>query len=210
MFKAMSDDLGSVREAFRASVRQFVETLELVPFDAWDKPGLGEWTVRELAAHVARMIDRTAEYAGQPALVDTESAAAYYLRAMSTPGVNEQIAERARESVGLLGGDPSAAVRAIGKRTLAVIDALDAEASATTPFGTVQITNYLATRVLEVTLHTLDIAHATGVPATLPRAALAITLGLLGQIAIEHGDGAAVALALSGRQPLPDGYSALS
>ena len=205
----MPDDLNSAREAFRASVRCFVETLERVPADAWDKPGLGEWSIRELTAHVARMLTLAVEYTAQPAPVDTESAAAYYLRAMSTPGVNERIAERARESVGLLGADPVAAARAIGEQALAGMDARDAGASAVTPFGTVGITNYLATRVLEVALHTLDIARAAGIPVALPPDALAFTLRLLADIAVARGDGAELALALSGRAPLPDDYSAL-
>ena len=205
----MADDLDSAKGAFRASVRCFVETLERVPADAWDRPGLGEWSIRELAAHVVRMLERIPEYAAQPAPVDTESAAAYYLRAMSTPGVNERIAKGARESVGLLGADPAAAARAIGERTLAAMDALDAEASASTPFGTVGITNYLATRVLEVALHTLDVGRAAGVAVALPPDAVGFTLRLLADIAAARGDGDTLALTLSGRTPLPGGYSVL-
>ncbi len=205
----MTDEPNNTRAAFGASVRCFVEMLERVPADAWDKPGLGEWSVREVAAHVVRMLDRAVEYSAQPAPVDTESAAAYYLRAMSTPGVNELIAERARESVGLLGADPAASARSIGERTLAAMEALDAVATATTPFGTVGITNYLATRVLEATLHTLDIARAAGIAVTPPPDALGLTLRLLADIAAARGDGDALALALSGRAPLPGGYNVL-
>ncbi|MDE2765278.1 MAG: maleylpyruvate isomerase N-terminal domain-containing protein [Chloroflexota bacterium] len=205
----MPHDLTSAREAFREAVGQFVETLERVPDDAWDKPGLGEWSIRELAAHVVRMLDRIPEYTAQHAPVDTESAAAYYLAAMSTPNVNAQIAERARESVALLGGDPAAAARAIGERTLAALDALDAEASAATPFGTVGIADYMATRILEIVVHTLDLACAAEVAVAPAPAALGATLRLLADIAVARGDGAALALALSGRAPLPDGYSAL-
>ena len=205
----MTDDLNSTRAAFAASVGCFVETLERVPGDAWDKPGLGEWSIREVAAHVVRMLERAIEYSAQPAPVDTESAAAYYLRAMSTPGVHARITKGARESVGLLGAHPAASARAIGERTLAAMDALDAGASAVTPFGTVGITNYLATRVLEVALHTLDVARAAGITVALPPDALAFTLRLLADIAAARGNGDALALALSGRAPLPGGYNVL-
>lgn len=195
------------KEAFQESVLQFAEVVEQIPEGAWEQPGLGSWSVRELVAHTVRIIDRTAAYAGVSGPVDTKSAAAYYVRAMSTPGVNEAIAERARASVGLLGDDPARAARTIGERTLAVVAALDDDASAVTPFGTLRVADYLPTRILEVVLHTLDIARAVGIAVVPARSALSVTLSLLAEMAAEHGDGEAVALALSGRQPLPDGYS---
>ncbi len=195
------------REAFQESVRQFVEVVEQIPGDAWERAGLGSWNVRELVAHVVRIIDRTAAYAGVPGTVDTESAAAYYIHAMSTPGANDAIAARARASVGLLGDDPARAARTIGERTLAAVGALDDDAPVVTPFGTLRLADYLSTRILEMVLHTLDVARAVGISVVPGRSALTVTLSLLAGIAEEHGDGVAVVLALSGRQPLPDGYS---
>lgn len=195
------------REAFQESVRQFVEVVEQVPEDAWERAGLGSWNVRELVAHVVRIVDRTAAYAGVPGTVDTESAATYYVHAMSRPGVNEAIAERARASVGLLGDDPARAARTIGERTLAVVGTLDDDAPVVTPFGTLRFADYLPTRILEIVLHTLDVARAAAISVVPARSALTVTLSLLAEIAVEHGGGVAVVLALSGRQPLPDGYS---
>ena len=209
MPNAVPDRSQRTREAFRDSVHQFVETVERVPPDAWEEPGLGVWTVRELVAHVVRIVDRTAVYAGQEAPVDTESAAAYYLRALSTLGGSAMVAERARQSVGLLGDDPAAAARAIGERTLAAIDALDDDVSVASPFGTLRLVDYLPMRILELVLHTLDIGRAVGVRVTPSPSAARITLGLLGELALERGEGPAVLLALSGREALREGYSVL-
>ena len=206
----MHPDTKSSREAFQESVRQFVEVVEQIPEHAWEREGLGSWSVRELVAHVVRIIDRTAAYARVSGTVDTESAATYYVHAMSSPGVNEAIAARARASVGLLGDDPARAARTIGEGTLAVVDTLDGDAAVVTPFGTMRLANYLPTRILEVVLHTLDVARAVGISVVPTRSALSVTLSLLAEIAVEHGDGVAVVLALSGRQPLPDGYSPFS
>ena len=203
----MPSETKSCREAFQESVRQLVEVVEQIPEDAWERVGLGSWNVRELVAHIVRIIDRTAAYAGAPGTVDTESAAAYYVHAMSRPGANEAIAARARASVGLLGDDPARAARTIGERTLAVVGTLDDDAPVVTPFGTLRLADYLPTRILEIVLHTLDVARAVGISVVPARSALTVTLSLLAEIAVEHGDGVAVALALSGRQPLPDGYS---
>ena len=56
-YGGMQDRSGEIRNTFRESVQQFVDVVERKPPDAWDKPGLGEWTVRELVAHVVGMID---------------------------------------------------------------------------------------------------------------------------------------------------------
>ena len=39
--------------------------------------------------------------------------------------------------------------------------------------------------------------------------ALTVSLALLGEIAVEHGDGVALAMALSGRRSLPEGFNVL-
>ena len=209
-YGGMQNPSGEIRNAFRESVQQFVDVVERISPDAWDKPGLGEWTIRELVAHVVGMIDGIAAYAGPPAPFGAESATAYYVQAMSTPRIHEQITERARERVSLLGDDPAKAARAIADRTLAAIEVLDDAVPMVTPFGTLRLVDYLPTRVLEVVIHTLDVAHIAEVSVEPTRNALAVTLALLGEIAVERGDGAIAMLALSGRRALPGGFNVLS
>ena len=91
------------RDAFRDSVLQLVDVVERVPPTAREKPGLGEWTVRELVAHVMRGVEGPVVYSGQPKAVDMHGAATYYLRAMSPLMIHEEVAERARQSTAMLG-----------------------------------------------------------------------------------------------------------
>ena len=108
----MRDQATGIRNAFRESVLQFVAVIERAPPDAWDKPGLGEWSIRELVAHVFGAMDGPTVHAEQGRPVAAESAAGYYVQAMSSPRVHEEVAERARESAELLGDDSVEAVLA--------------------------------------------------------------------------------------------------
>ena len=126
---------------------------------------------------------------------------------MSSPRVHEEVAERARESAELLGDDPAEAVLAKVSGALAIMDSLDDSALVTTSAGAVRLIDYLPTRVLEIVGHTLDVAQATAVPAEPSHDALTVTLPLLGEIAVAHGDGVALAMALSGRQPLAEDFN---
>ena len=158
----MNDRAAETRSAFRESVLQFVDVVERVPLDAWDKPGLGEWSLRELVAHVVGVFDGVVADTGHTTPMAAEGAAAYYVQAMSSPRVHEEVAERAREGAADLGDDPAGAARAIVARTLDVVDALDDAAPVTTTIGAVRLVDFLPTRVLEVVIHTLDIAEAAG------------------------------------------------
>ena len=78
-----------------------------------------------------------------------------------------------------------------------------------TPFGTLRLVVYLPTPVLELVIHTLDIADAAEVTFEPSHDALNATLALLSELAVAHGDGIALAMALSGRRSLPEGFNVL-
>ena len=198
-----------MRNAFRESIQQFVEVVERVPSDAWDTTGLGEWSIRELVGHVVGVIDGVVADAGHAAPMVAEGAAAYYVQAMSSPRVHEEVAERARTRAASFGDSPVEAARAVVARTLDAVDVLDDDAPVTTNVGTVRLVEYLPTPVLEVVVHTLDIADAAEVTFEPSSDALNATLALLSDIAVAHGDGIALALALSGRRSLPEGFNVL-
>ena len=180
-----------------------------MPSDAWDRPGLGEWSIRELVGHVVGVIDGVVADTGHAAPMAAEGAAAYYVQAMSSPRVHEEVAERARTRAASFGDNPVEAARAVVAGTLDAVDALDDSALVTTNVGPVRLVDYLSTRVLEIVIHTMDVSLAAGVPVETSREALTVTLALLSDIAVEHGDGAALAMALSGRRSLPEGFNVL-
>ena len=135
--------------------------------------------------------------------------AAYYVQAMSSPRVHEEVAERARTRAASFGDSPVEAARAVVARTLDAVDALDDDAPVTTNVGPVRLVDYLSTRVLEIVIHSMDVSLAAGVPVETSREALAVTLALLSDIAVAHGDGIALAMALNGRRSLPEGFNVL-
>lgn len=199
----------SVKNAFGEAVQQLVDVAGRIPPEGWEKPGLGEWTVRELLSHVVGAIEAPIAYAGQARQIDMDDAAEYYISAMASPSIHQEVAERARQGVERLGDDPASALRAVVARTLAALEEFADDDPMSTSFGTVRLVDYLPTRILEVVVHTLDIAAAAGIPVEPPPDALRVSLALLGDIAVRQGEGAMLALALSGRRSLPEGYNVL-
>ena len=100
-------------------------------------------------------------------------------------------------------------VDAVELRLIERVRKLDDAAPVTTTVGPVRLVDYLPTRVLEIVTHTMDVSNAAGVPVETSREALTVTLALLSDIAVAHGDGVALAMALSGRRSLPEGFNVL-
>ncbi len=208
-----AEDPSTVRRFFRDAAGAFVEVVAGVGEDDWAKPGLGVWTVRDLAGHTSRALVTVESYldpgttAHDPALAD---AVAYFRAAASGLADAEAIAERGRQAGRALGEDPRATVAALAERVLALVDASPDDALVTSPMGTMTLVGYLPTRVFELAVHTLDLVSATGaaVPASLA-GPLRAGLHLAADLADVKGSTADVLLALTGRRPLPEGFSVL-
>src|SRR2546423_15565057 len=56
-----------VRTAFREAAAFWVATVARVPADAWDRPGLGDWSLRALVGHTSRSLLTVATYLDAPA-----------------------------------------------------------------------------------------------------------------------------------------------
>ena len=90
---------------------------------------------------------------------------------------------------------------------MAALDAVNGDPLIVTIAGGMRVDAYLPTRIFELAVHSLDIAAAIGVPATLPAPVLADALQLAAEIVTLRGEGEGLLLSLTGRRPLPDGYS---
>jgi hypothetical protein len=75
--------------------------------------------------------------------------------------------------------------------------------------GGMQLSAWLAATTFELTVHTLDIAAATGMAATSTSTALADAAALAARIAATVEAGETVLRALTGRGTLPRGFSVL-
>ena len=202
-----------IRDAVHSAAHFLAETVAKVPAHKWDALALGEWSARDLAGHASRGLTTIVSYAEKPALHrDITTTAGYYhqvfdpSRGYADP---KAIAQRGRDAGRDLGSDPSLAVQRIVAESLAALARMADAAILTTPFGTTGLLDYLPTRVVEVTIHTIDLARATGVDATPPRDALALTLHTLADVALVMDNALPIIFAITGRAPLPPRFSLL-
>jgi hypothetical protein len=194
--------------AFADAAGWFVATAARVG-DRWGEPGLGEWDVRSLVGHTSRSLLTVEAYLAQPAAAVEVASAADYYRATREIAAGPGVAERGVAAGAALGDDPSGAVAGIADRVLALIAVQTGEELLTTIVGGMRLRDYLPTRTFELSIHTCDLARALGLPLAVPAAAAAQTAAVIAQVAAEDGTAGEILLALTGRGPLPEGFSVL-
>ena len=187
----------------------FVELVDRIPDAGWGATGLGEWDLRSLVGHTSRSLITVITYLQQPAAAeDVPSAAVYYQLSAQLIAANPAaVTERGRQAGIALGDDPPAAVRRLYDEAVDAVDAVDDDPVITTIAGGMRLSRYLPTRTFELTVHSLDIAAATGLDVAPPAPALDDALHLAADAALLRGDGARLLLALTGRSTLSAGYS---
>lgn len=166
--------------AFEEAARAVDETLAAAPGDAWDLPGLGSWTVAELVAHLVRAADRVDAYldrelGGTEPAVDRVTYWRFDLEAAAPA-----IAARAREAAA--GRAPADLVAAFARGWRASVEragALPGGHLLETLRGPMRLDDYLATRVVELVVHHLDLRAALDVPPVVPPASGALTVEVL-------------------------------
>ena len=196
----------TARAAFHDASEVFLAATGAVPAGGWDDPGLGAWTVRELTAHALRAfitLQRLCDTTGAPPQV--ESAIAYYRAVTAGEDVHAGVLQRGREAGAQL-VDPEATARRTAEQALGRLAATSDEHVGETFAGPMRLADYLPTRVVELGIHTLDLQRATGQPMALPASTAAVVLGTLAELA----DVPTLLLAMTGRQPLPDGFNILA
>jgi len=141
-------------------------TLAGVEPQDWHRPALGSWSVAELCAHLVRQVSRISAYADRP--VDGTQPAVdrttYYRYDVAT--VAPDVAARAVADAAA--GDPRqlpAAFAEAWRADAALAGSLPADRLLGSIFGPIRLDEYLATRVLEVVVHHLDLRTALELPA---------------------------------------------
>ena len=199
---------GLMREACRQAAEFFLGVVAQVPEDRWDSPSLGIWTVRDLVGHTCRALTTVETYLDQPGqVVEIRRPVDYFIRTMESLGDPDAVAERGRQAGRSLGQRPAMAVREVAQRVLTGLERATGSAILGTPIGGMRLMDYLPTRIFELTIHTLDLASAIGAPREPPQAPMEVTLHLLAALALESGKGPVLALASTGRRPLPEGFN---
>lgn len=197
----------AVRDAFEQGANTFLEVLRGIAREQWDHPNaLGELSVRELAAHTLRAFVTVEGYLVAEPQTDRVLADAceYYTTALSDPNVHEGVAIRARQAGRQL-IDPVGESEVTVARVLALVAGTANDEPVNTFVGQITLSEYLATRVVELGVHTLDLARATDQPVELHTDTAAVVLSVLTQLASP----AQLILAMTGRQSLPDDYNVM-
>lgn len=207
--------MSTLRTCYAEAVNEFLESVGWVAPGRWDAPALDDWSMRDLVGHTSRALSTVEAYLATPAAggVTITRPVDYFIGALFTPGAPfadpAALTARAREAGAALGPDPPAAVRALAARVLAVVEAAPDEAILGTPVGGIRLIDYFPSRIVELTVHTADIAAATGREFAPGQGPFEVTLQVLGGMALHHGAGATVLRALCGRESLPGGFSVL-
>lgn len=194
--------------AYAEAGRWFVEVVDLVG-DRWSAPGLGEWDVRSLVGHASRSFVTVETYLGQPAVeVEVDTALDYY-RAARAIAAGPGVAERGVAAGLTLGDDPVAEVADVAGRVISDVTMLTGDELLTTIVGGMRLADYLPTRVFELAVHGCDLCRALDLPLDVPELPARQALALIGGLAAWDGVAGAALLALTGRGPLPDGFSVM-
>lgn len=154
-------------------------TLADVPGEAWTRPALGEWDLSQLVAHLVGCVSRISAYLDEPVsgpvAVDRVAYWRYDADAES-PGIARRAVQRAAQ----VDAETLPALFAEGWRAAAErASGLPADHVLTTFRGPMRLDEYLATRVLEVTVHHIDVRRALDLPPASTPAAARITMAIL-------------------------------
>jgi uncharacterized protein (TIGR03083 family) len=206
------DTIGSVKNSalFLQSAESYLTLLGRVGEDQWQQHGLGEWNVRSLAGHTARAILTVESYLGQdePGDITIPSAEDYYNSVLEQFTDHPSIEARGVEAGSWLGDDPVAKVAEALARTKTLIAAQPDDRIVSIGGMGILLDEYLRTRVVELVVHSLDLAAAIDADDyTPPSAAVYTAVGLLSGTAVYKGFGPQVLRALTGRGPLPADFT---
>jgi uncharacterized protein (TIGR03083 family) len=196
-----------VRAGFNAGAATLLTALRGVQPEYWDRPGaLGEWTTRELAAHTLRAFITVEGYLMAEPSTDRvlADASEYYQTALSNAGVHQGVAARARQAGRQL-IDPVGEAETTIAQVLALVASTADDEPVNSPSGQMTLSEYLATRVVELGVHTLDLQRATGQLPELHPDTSAVVLNVLTGLASP----VPLVLALTGRAPLPADFNVL-
>ncbi|MFI6003845.1 sterol carrier family protein [Streptomyces sp. NPDC051366] len=182
-------DAARVRTAVTAQFGHVADAVRGLGDEQLARPsGLGDWTVADLAAHIAWIADSLASGLARP------PAAVPELTAVEWPSVTAslagKIAEAAKET--LEGASLPELYERAGARMAQALAANPGSRVLDLWVGDMTLADFLVTRTVELVVHTDDLARAAGVDIPIERQALAACTRLLADALALKAPGASV------------------
>ncbi|HEY9439563.1 MAG TPA: maleylpyruvate isomerase N-terminal domain-containing protein, partial [Streptomyces sp.] len=178
---AVLAQFGHVREAVRA----------LTPAQLALPTRLGDWTVRELAAHLALAVGPSDRDLELPPAAGAKPEVPLLAWPFSTAGRAEGIAEATLE-LAAEHPDLDALYRETADRFGELVPADVEDRLVATRAGSMRLGDFLVTRTVELVVHTDDLHEATGLSISYDRQALAACTRLLADALADRAPGGSV------------------
>ncbi|MDK1473033.1 sterol carrier family protein [Streptomyces sp. 549] len=191
--KPRTHDALRVRNALAAQVETVRTAAHDCTAEQLARPcGLPGWDVHHLLVHVAGQIDALPRLLAEPAPAARRPETDLVTWAASTAGIAELLDTRTREQAASV-KDPAAAIDAAAEELEPVLEmAVREDVLLPHRFGAMRALDFTVTRLVELIVHSDDLARATGVPLALDRYALATVVRLLADALAARAPGASV------------------
>ncbi|UQA94533.1 maleylpyruvate isomerase family mycothiol-dependent enzyme [Streptomyces halobius] len=189
--RARSYDSAKIRAALIAQLDHVRAAVgELTPERFALPTRLGDWTVRELAAHLSLAIGSVARISREPAPanVEVELLDWPFVTAAYTSGGDEHTRALAAAN------DPVELLTRTAEEFAEILPAASDDRLVHARPGAMRLSDYLVTRCIELVVHTDDLAAATGVEIPYDRQALATATRLLADALAVKAPGGSVEL----------------
>ncbi|WP_225804326.1 maleylpyruvate isomerase family mycothiol-dependent enzyme [Streptomyces sp. NK15101] len=186
--RARSYDSAKTRAAVLAQFRNVREAVTALTPGQLDGPTrLGEWTVRDLTAHLTMVLASLSRKLAEPEPARKELALVDWPLATATAAVSIDEDTRAIDTADL----PALYAETLARYEEAVAAVSD-ERLVPTRFGAMRLGDFLVTRTVELVVHTDDLNAATGADVPYDRQALAACTRLLADALAAKAPGGAV------------------
>lgn len=166
--------------AFTAECRAIETTLAGIGPASWSRSALGEWNLHELVAHLVGGAARLAEYAAQPVGGEAPACDRVGYFRMDLEAAAPAVAQRARQRAAELpAGQLHESFGRAWRASAELVATQGGDALVATLRGPMRMDEYLATRVLEVCVHHLDVRRALDLPPAATPEASSLVLDIL-------------------------------
>lgn len=141
--------------------------------------GLPGWDVRHLLVHIALQIDAVPRFLAGPESTATAPELDLPTWALSTGEAAEDLDRQTREEADLAADGPARIDEAVAQLEPVLEAAVRTDLLIPSRYGAMRMLDFTVTRLLELVVHSDDLARATGTSVSLDRQALAATVRLL-------------------------------